>query len=146
MGARVILVHAVEWLAEVEPADDVDFDVAGFRARLVYNGQRRLDALIADELTLDRTVRARVVTGRSYRQLLTTAAAERADLIVVGSDGRGGTMLPLLGSTVEQIVRAAPCPALTIRLPHERLSNGPHPMTTRERDRELVNHCAHETW
>lgn len=127
MDARLVLVHAVEWLAEVEPPDQVDFDVSDFRTRLVCNGQRRLHALIADESPLDRSIVTKVAIGRSHRELLAIAAEARADLIVVGSDGRGGTLLPLLGSTVEQIVRAAPCPVLTIRLPHKRLSHANHP-------------------
>ena len=47
--------------------------------------------------------------------------------IVLGNHGRGGATLPFLGSTIEQIVRAAPCPVLTIQSPHERLSHDKHP-------------------
>lgn len=127
MEARVVLAHAIEWIADVEPPDAVDFDVSDFRTRLVYNAQRRLDALNADESPLDRTIRARIAVGRSHREVLRVAAEEDADLIVVGHHGRGGAPLSSLGSTVEQIVRAAACPVLTIRLPHERLSHAQHP-------------------
>lgn len=127
IDARVELVHAIEWLAEVEPPDDVDFDVSDFRTRLVYNAQRRLDALVTDEAPLDRAVRTKVAIGRSHRELLSVATEEHADLIVVGNQGRGGATLPFLGSTVEQIVRAASCPVLTIRSPHERLLHAQHP-------------------
>jgi len=123
MDARIVLVHAVEWLAEVEAPDHIDFDVADLRARLLCNGQRRLDAVVAAESPLDHTIVTKAVIGRSHRELLAIAAEERADLMILGSDGRGGTLLPMLGSTVEQIVRASPCPVLTVRLPHERLSN-----------------------
>jgi nucleotide-binding universal stress UspA family protein len=122
MDARVVLVHAIEWLAEVEAADDIEFDVSDFRTRLVCNAQRRLDAVIADESPLDRAVRTKVAVGRSHREVLGVATAEHADLIVIGHRGHGATPLPLLGSTVEQIARAALCPVLTIESPHERLS------------------------
>lgn len=125
MEARVVLVHAIEWLAEVEPPDDLDFSVSDFRARLVHNAQRRLDALIADEVPPDRAVRSKVVIGRSHRELLGAAADAHADLIVLGTQGRGATALPFLGSTVEQIVRAASCPVLTTRSPHERVLDHP---------------------
>ena len=127
MDARVDLVHAIEWLAEVEPPDDVDFNVSDFRTRLVYNAQRRLDALVTDEAPLDCTVRTKVAIGRSHRELLGVAAEDHADLIVLGNHGRGGATLPFLGSTVEQIVRASSCPVLTIRSPHERLLHAQHP-------------------
>jgi nucleotide-binding universal stress UspA family protein len=122
-----VLVHAIEWLAEVEPPDEVDFNVSDFRTRLVYNAQRRLDALVTDEAALGRVVRTKVAIGRPHRELLSVAAEEHADLVVVGNHGRGGAALPFLGSTVEQIVRAASCPVLTIRSPHERLSHDEHP-------------------
>ena len=118
MDARVVLVHAIEWIAEVEPPDTVDFDVSDFRTRLVYNAQRRLDALIADESLFDCRVRTTIAIGRSHRELLRVAAEEHADLIVVGHKGRGGAVSSL-GSTVEQIVRDARCPVLTVWSQHE---------------------------
>jgi universal stress protein A len=121
--ARVVVVHAIEWIADVDPRDEIDFDVSDFRTRLVYNAQRRLDALIRDESPLDRAVRTRIAIGRSHREVMRVAAEEHADLIVVGHHGRGGAPLLSLGSTVEQIVRAAACPVLTIQSPHERVSH-----------------------
>jgi nucleotide-binding universal stress UspA family protein len=119
--ARVVLVHAVESLPDVAAADAVDFDVSDFRTRLVCNAQRQLDALIADESPFDRVIRTKVAIGRSHGEVLRIAAAERADLIVLGHRGRDAGPVPLLGATVERIVRAAACPVLTIRSPHQRL-------------------------
>jgi nucleotide-binding universal stress UspA family protein len=39
-----------------------------------------------------------------------------ADLIVMGAQGRGGVGLTLFGSATQQVVRAAQCPVLTVRL------------------------------
>ncbi len=38
-----------------------------------------------------------------------------ADVIVVGSHGRGAIERLLLGSVSEQVVRHAPCPVLVVR-------------------------------
>ena len=40
-----------------------------------------------------------------------------ADLIVMGTHGRGGIAHVLMGSVAEQVVRAAPCPVLLVRAP-----------------------------
>ena len=53
--------------------------------------------------------------GRAYREILTIAAAKETDLVVMGAQGRGGVGLALFGSTTQQVVRAAPCPVLTVR-------------------------------
>lgn len=38
-----------------------------------------------------------------------------ADLIVIGSHGRGGVKRALLGSVAEGVMRHAPCPVLVVR-------------------------------
>jgi nucleotide-binding universal stress UspA family protein len=43
------------------------------------------------------------------------AADVGADVIVVGSHGRGAIERLLLGSVSEQVVRHAPCPVLVVR-------------------------------
>ena len=48
------------------------------------------------------------------------ASRERIDLIVTGTNGRGGVAHLLMGSVAERVVRTAPCPVLTVRHPeHE---------------------------
>jgi len=50
------------------------------------------------------------------RDLILQAAEEvHADLIVMGTHGRRGVSRVLLGSVAEAVVRAAPCPVLTVR-------------------------------
>jgi nucleotide-binding universal stress UspA family protein len=43
------------------------------------------------------------------------ALRERIDLIVTGTHGRGAVAHLLMGSVAERVVRAAPCPVLTVR-------------------------------
>ena len=48
------------------------------------------------------------------------AGREHIDLIVTGTNGRGGMAHLLMGSVAERVVRTAPCPVLTVRhLEHE---------------------------
>jgi len=77
--------------------------------------RRQLDELIAD--TRDRhpqlDVRADVVRGRASSVLL--EASQDADLLVVGSRGRGAFVGMLLGSVSEHCVRHAACPVVVVR-------------------------------
>lgn len=63
-------------------------------------------------LDLPGEVHLHVVHGRSARELL--AAAEGADLLVVGRRGSGGFRGLRFGSTAEQVVRFAPCPVVAV--------------------------------
>ena len=59
------------------------------------------------------TVRQRVIEGHPARVLLDEA--EGADLLVVGSHGRGGCPGMLLGSVSLHCIRHSPCDVLVIR-------------------------------
>jgi nucleotide-binding universal stress UspA family protein len=61
----------------------------------------------------DVTVRRVVTGGRPARCLLDQA--EGAQLLVVGSRGRGGFAGMLLGSTSRTLIHHAPCPLLVVR-------------------------------
>lgn len=47
--------------------------------------------------------------------ILKVAHDKKADLIVMGSDGRTGITQNIIGSVTESIIRNAPCPVLCIR-------------------------------
>lgn len=55
--------------------------------------------------------------GSTATELL--AAAEGADILVVGSRGRGGFSSLLLGSTALQCIHHATCPVTVVRPPHK---------------------------
>ena len=113
-GGSVTVLHAIEWLAD-EPQPHAHFNVQDYRQHLIEDARARLQALIAEQPGTKSTVKRVVVAGRAYREILATAAAQEADLIVMGAQGRGGVGLMLFGSSTQQVVRAATCPVLTVR-------------------------------
>jgi nucleotide-binding universal stress UspA family protein len=56
-------------------------------------------------------------TGDARDSIEQAARELGADLIVMGTHGRRGVARALLGSVAETVVRSAPCPVLTVRLP-----------------------------
>jgi nucleotide-binding universal stress UspA family protein len=113
--ASVILLSAIEFLAEEEPHESAHFNVPEFRAYLLEDARQRLESLVSGEPRLNRGVRTVVVAGRAHHEILRIAADESADLIVMGAQGRGGVALALFGSTTQQVVRGASCAVLTVR-------------------------------
>jgi nucleotide-binding universal stress UspA family protein len=53
--------------------------------------------------------------GPAWSEIVAAAAETKADLVVIGTHGRRGLAHALLGSVAEKVVRAAPCPVLTVR-------------------------------
>ncbi|MBI4266608.1 MAG: universal stress protein [Acidobacteria bacterium] len=57
----------------------------------------------------------RMIEGDPARQIVRTARATRADLIVVGTHGRRGLDRFFVGSVAQRVVVTAPCPVVTVR-------------------------------
>jgi len=55
-----------------------------------------------------------IAVDRAYKAVLKHVAASKADLIVMGAQGAGGLELMLYGSNTQNVLRAAPCPVLTV--------------------------------
>lgn len=58
-----------------------------------------------------------VLRGTPYEEITKFAETNNMDIIVLGTQGRKGLDRMLFGSTAEQVVRHAPCPVLSVRLP-----------------------------
>jgi nucleotide-binding universal stress UspA family protein len=112
----VTVLHAIEWLVEEEPRAHAHFDVPEYRRHLIDDAHQRVKALIAGEPRRPAGVRDVVAVGKPYREILRLAGESPIDLIVMGAQGRGGLGLTLFGSTTQEVVRAAQCPVLTVRM------------------------------
>ena len=111
LGTKVALVHVVAEPVAVGP--EFLYTEPAFRAirreegeELLRHAQRRLPA------GLD--VEVQIYEGDPPHQIVAAAKDWRADLIVLGTHGRGAIVRLLLGSTAEWVVRHAPCPVMTV--------------------------------
>ncbi len=77
--------------------------------------QTRLDNWILPEDAGVCPIERRWVHGKPFVEIIRDAKKCSADLIVVGTHGRGPAAHLLLGSTAEKVVRKALCPVLTVR-------------------------------
>jgi nucleotide-binding universal stress UspA family protein len=59
----------------------------------------------------------RLLAGDPADAIIRLAKTEEVDMIVMGTHGRRGLTRLLMGSVAEAVVRAAPCPVLTVKQP-----------------------------
>ena len=57
-----------------------------------------------------------VLEGSPAREIVAYAERSGADLVVMGTHGRGGINRILIGSVAERVVRSSPVPVLTVRV------------------------------
>lgn len=60
-------------------------------------------------------VQTSVLTGRPATEIVRFAADRRADLIVIGTQGRSGIQRLLLGSVADRVIRTADRPVLVVK-------------------------------
>ena len=89
-----------------------------FRARIDQVRERR-EQLAQELVERGREVGVEVSflvwTGDPGDMIVEAAESERADMVLVGSHGRGAVGRFFLGSVSEHVVRHAPCPVLVVR-------------------------------
>jgi nucleotide-binding universal stress UspA family protein len=115
LGAELVLLHV---LVEAPLYSEGPFTVK--QTRGVFDAARKwavnalgqwTSAAVAEGLSSRWVLR----TGVPYKEIVGAVTRERADLIVIGTHGRGGLDRALLGSVADRVIRLAPCPVLTVR-------------------------------
>lgn len=112
LGAEMALIHVIDD-ALVNPAD-----TAIQPAVLVASAREEARKLIADfrnRLPQQPSALEFIEIGSPQAEIVNAAKDWPADLIVIGSHGRGGITRALLGSVAESVMRHAPCPVLVVR-------------------------------
>jgi nucleotide-binding universal stress UspA family protein len=118
-GASLDVLHVCDnAIARGFGVDGVVIDSPGLQRDLEAAGRKHLEALLDDE---DRALlKAKPVLKTSTHPAMTIvqyAKESGADLILIGTHGRGGVAHLLMGSVAERVVRLAPCPVLTVHHP-----------------------------
>jgi nucleotide-binding universal stress UspA family protein len=114
-GGQLVLVHVAR-----ETMFYGDTGVRSAEIRKVYEAQvkwaearltERARTLASDGVPT-RWIRR---TGVPHEEIVSAAAREKADYIVIGTHGYGGFSRFLLGSVADKVIRTAPCPVLVVR-------------------------------
>jgi universal stress protein A len=61
-----------------------------------------------------------VLKGIPHEEIINFASEEKIDMIILGTYGKVGIERFIFGSTAEKVVRRAPCPVMTVRIPEHR--------------------------
>jgi nucleotide-binding universal stress UspA family protein len=84
---------------------------------LEKSAKAELQKTFIEEMRGFKAIEHVVAKGIPYEEITKFAETNQVDLIVIATHGRTGLDRLLFGSTAEQVVRYAPCPVLSVRLP-----------------------------
>lgn len=115
-GATLHVVHVVENVMARFAADAYPVVLPDLQKEIEEAGQKRLRASLTDEdFTQLHAVAAVRTSAAPASAIVEYAKDSAADLVIMGTHGRGGVAHLLMGSVAERVVRLAPCPVLTVR-------------------------------
>ena len=112
LGGEVALIHVVDPAQNWAPESGVP---AAELIKLAEQDGKRLLADIHPRATLQAPPLEFVQVGKPTSEIMKAAKDWPADIIVIGSHGRGGISRVLLGSVAEGVMRHASCPVLVVR-------------------------------
>jgi universal stress protein A len=116
LGAELILLTVVQDLALAMPDAVMPTPVpVPVLNQLMDGAKTGLANLVKAEGLEKLNPRQEVRVGSPAAEIIAAATDLKADLICIGTHGRGGIAHFLLGSVAEKVLRQAPCPVLTIR-------------------------------
>jgi nucleotide-binding universal stress UspA family protein len=113
---ELLLLHVVENLTVGYASDLFPVPMAEVFDEISGYAKTELAKLAAEVREKGIAVRELVVQGKPSAEIVRVAREETADMIVLGTHGKGMLDKALFGSTAERVIRRAPCPVLTVGL------------------------------
>ncbi|WP_320171418.1 universal stress protein [Maridesulfovibrio sp.] len=114
MGAEILCLYVAPSLDQYVGFHVPPSSIENFVGEIVTGADSTMETFIEENFK-DVTVNGKVVTGYAAEEILSFAASEAADLVVMGTHGRAGIDRILFGSVAEKVVKSSKCPVLTVR-------------------------------
>ena len=113
-GAEIIALSVVENTVPVNLSGKETIDeINALLEEETFANLKKVEDL-RDEQGLDIKVTPKIAKGSPAKAILAVAEEEDVDLIVIGSSGKSGLDLLLLGSVADKVVRSAKCSVLVV--------------------------------
>jgi nucleotide-binding universal stress UspA family protein len=116
LGARITVLHVYS-LAVLMALDGEYLPTADGAAHKAQEAQKQLDAALATFAGRSIPIQGVLRVGEAAEEACAQAKELSADLIIVGTHGRGALGRALLGSVAQSILHKSPVPVLTVRSP-----------------------------
>ncbi len=115
--AKLVLLYVIQDISIAEWYIPSSLSAADLVADMQKSAEQEIEKWAAEARAKVADVEPQVTRGVPFVEIIRTAKAKQADLLVIGTHGRTGIDHMLFGSTAEKVVRKSPCPVLTVRMP-----------------------------
>jgi universal stress protein A len=116
-GAKLHILHVIYDIAKASGWYVPHISMDQMYKDIEVGAKKELERFGLEDLSGFKDIERTVSTGVPHEVIVDFATKNKIDMIVIGTHGRSGIDRILFGSTAAQVVRNAPCPVLTVRLP-----------------------------
>ena len=116
-GAKLYLVHVIYDIAKATGWYVPHVSMDQMYKDIQEGAKKEIERFGLDELGDLKNIERTVLTGVPHEEIIAFTKKNKVDIITMGTHGRKGIDRILFGSTAAQVVRFAPCPVLTVRVP-----------------------------
>ena len=116
-AGSLCILHSIEAQPFVSNLLGID-EMGDMAIKLDERAAAALESLVASSVSLLKGIplNTEITSGRAYAEVLNRARDWYADLVVLGAKGATSVEQLVVGSTAEQVMKAAPCSVLVVRL------------------------------
>ena len=112
--SKVVALHVIH-----DPAEAPGFYSSKKAGKKVYRNMeeaaaKMMAAFVEEHCAKWKKLEVRVRPGIPGDEIVRQAGEEKADLVVIGTRGHSGLKRLLLGSVADRVIRACPCPVLSV--------------------------------
>jgi len=122
-NAKLFLIHVVHDISMSAGWQVAHIRIDELYREMVESAKKEMERFCRNELRGHENIEPIVVRGIPDEEILKAARDKKIDIIVIGTHGRTGIDRILFGSTAEKVVRKAPCPVLSVRIPEHRIES-----------------------
>ncbi len=119
-NAKLHILHIIYDLAKATESHIPHISTDELYKELNAWATNEIDTYCIEEIRGLPDVEKTVLKGIPHEEIIKFAANEKIDIIVMGTYGRVGLERFIYGSTAERVVRRAPCPVMTVKIPAHR--------------------------
>jgi nucleotide-binding universal stress UspA family protein len=116
-GSKLYVVHVIYDIAKATGWYVPHVSMDEMYKDIQEGAKKELERFGVEELSGVKNVERKVITGVPHEEIINFVRSNKIDLVIMGTHGRKGIDKILFGSTAAQVVRHAPCPVLTVRMP-----------------------------
>lgn len=119
-NARLYIIHIIYDIARATESHIPHISMDELYKEMSAWAEKEMERCCIEEIRGLPNVEKKVLKGVPYDEIIKFATEEKIDMIVMGTYGRSGLERFIFGSTAERVVRRAPCPVMTVRIPTHR--------------------------